>query len=87
MVTNHLVDDEAKEFFAELGIEIGLCGKLAEPRDLLLFAGRVGGRQAVERLVKPNRLGDAKPFREHVDQRRINVVDAAAIARQLLVRW
>lgn len=44
MVPNDLVDDEAKERLAELGVEAGDVGEFAETSDLHRFAVGVGRR-------------------------------------------
>lgn len=78
MMANDLVDDEADELLTEIGIELGLFGKAAQPRDLPLLARGVGRGQVVRGLVGAHRLGDAEPLGQHVDQRGVDVVDARA---------
>ena len=82
MVADDFVDDEAEELLAELGVEVGACRQRPQPRDLGLLTPRVGGRERVVGLVKPHGLGDAEALRQHVDDRGVDVVDAAAVARQ-----
>ncbi len=45
VMADHLVDDEAQEFLREVRIEMRRLGEPAQPRDLLLLAPRIGGRQ------------------------------------------
>ena len=85
VVADHLVDDEAQEFLRKLGIELRLCRQLSQPRDLTLLAAGVGGGQVVQRLVAANRLRHLETLGEHVDQRRIDIVDALAISVQQFV--
>ena len=79
-MADHLVDDEPQELFPEIGIELGVFGQPAESRDLALLTRRVGWRKRVFGLVGAHRLGDAEPLGEHMDQRRIDVVDAGTEA-------
>lgn len=46
MVADHLIDDDAQEFLAEFGVEIGLPGQPAQARDL----GGIGRWQSARRL-------------------------------------
>src|SRR3546814_2153300 len=69
MVADNLVDDEAQEFFREFGVEVGAFGERSQPLDLRLFTRAVGGRQAVDGLVLPPRLGDLESFGQHENQR------------------
>ena len=80
MVADHFVDDETQEFLAEVGIELRVLGQFAQPGDLALFPAGIGRGQGVGGLVGANRLGDAEAFGQHVDQRRIDIVDARAVA-------
>ena len=86
MVADHLVDYEAQELLAEIGVEIGIAGQRAQPGDLLHLAHRVGGGQAVLGLVATDRLGHLEPLGEHEDQRGVDIVDALAIAGKRLIR-
>ena len=72
----------ADERLAELGIEIGLDGERAQALDLLRLPPGVAGREAGSGLVLADCLSDAEPFGQHVDQRRIDVVDALAVTRE-----
>jgi len=82
VVANHFVDDEAQEFLGEFGVEIGLFRQFAQPCDLALFARGIGGRQGHARLVFAYRLSDPEPLGEHVNDRRVDIVDAFAIGRE-----
>lgn len=78
MVPDHFVDDEAKEFFGKLGIEIGLLRQLSQPRDLARLAVGIGRGQGGSGLVFADCLRDPEPFGEHMDDRGIDIVDALA---------
>ncbi len=80
MVADHLVNDEAQEFLGEIGIETGVGGQLAQARDLPFLTPRIGGRQVVRRLVFAHRLRDLEAFGQHEHQRRVDIVDAFAVA-------
>ena len=82
MVANDLLDDEAQELFPEFGIELGLLRDRAQARNLPVFALGISRLERVQRLVNPYRLGNSEPFRQDVDQRGVDVVDALAIAGQ-----
>src|SRR3546814_10045283 len=53
--------------------------------DLALFAARISGGQAFARLQFADRLGHLEPLGEHIDERRVDIVDALAVAAQLVV--
>ena len=57
VMADHLINNEAQEFLAELGIEIRIPGQAAQPRDLGFLAAGIGRRQAARRLVAADRLG------------------------------
>lgn len=78
VVADHLGDDEIQQFLGERGVEPGALGELAEPGDLAGFAGRVGGRQVVCGFEEADLLGAFEPFGQHMDDCRVDVVDAAA---------
>ena len=80
MVPDHFVDHEANELLAEFGIEIGFDRQRAQAFDLKRLAARIARRETGLGLVLAYRLGDAEAFGEHVDQRRVDVVDALTIA-------
>jgi octaprenyl-diphosphate synthase len=82
MVADHFIDDEAQEFFAEVGVELGVFGQFAQAGDLAFFAAGVAGGQGVGGFVFADRLCDAESFGQHVDEGRIDIVDAGAIACQ-----
>ncbi len=85
MMADHLVDDEAQEFLAEFGVELGFGGEPAQPRDLRRFARGIGGGQVVGGLVATDRLRHLEAFGEQVDQGGIDIVDALAITVQRFV--
>ncbi len=85
MVADHLINDEAQEFFRKFRIEIGFGGEFAQPGDLALLAHRVGGGQVGFGLEPPDRLGDLEPLGQQEHQCRINAINALAIALQRLV--
>ena len=78
MMSDDLIDDEADELLAKIGVEIGLFGKLSEARDLAFLTRWVGRRKVLFSLVGPNGLGDPKAFRQDMDQRGVDVVDTRA---------
>jgi len=78
MMTDHLLDDKGQELLCKIGIELGCPGKGPQPFDLGGFARRIGGRQPVLRLIFPNLLCAFEPFREKMDERGIDIVDAVA---------
>ncbi len=53
MVADHLVDHEADELLAELGVELGLDRQRAQALDLARLAAGVAGRQAGLALYSP----------------------------------
>ena len=85
MVADDLVDDEAQELLRELGIELRVLRQRAQAGNLLGLARRVGRGQGVGRLVFAHGLGDAKPLRQDMDQRGIDIVDAAPEGGELRV--
>ena len=85
MVADHFIDNEAQELFAKLRIEIGLFRQGPQPGDLTFLAIRIGGRQRDLRLILTDRLRDPKPLGQHVDQRGVDIVDAAAKDRELRI--
>ena len=82
VVADNLVDDEAQEFFAELGIELGLLGQRPQAGDLPFLSRRIGGGQGIPRLVTPDRLGDPEALGQHVNQGRVDIVDALAVSAE-----
>ncbi len=85
MVADHFVDDEAQELFGEFRVEVRFLGQLAQARNLLLLPSRIGRGQGVGRLVLADRLRDAEPLRQDVDQGGVDIVDAAAEGGELRV--
>ena len=84
-MADHLIDDEAQEFFREVGVEIGIRRKLAQAADLPFFPAGIGGRQGVRRLIFADRLRDLEALGEHEHEGGVNVVDALAIPLQSVV--
>ena len=80
VMADHFADDEVEELFREIGIELRVVGKAAQPGDLRLLTRRVGRRQAVGGLEHAHRLGAAEALGQHVDERGVDVVDRSAIA-------
>ncbi len=76
MVADDFVDDEVEELLGEGRIEIGLCGEFAESGDLTRLARCIGGRHVVLGFEASDPLGAFEPFRKHVNEGRIDVVDA-----------
>lgn len=82
MMTNHFIDDEPQEFLGENGIELRIGGQFAQPLDLLLLAARIGGRKFVFGLEAADCLRDLEPFCKHIDQSRVDIIDALPILFQ-----
>jgi len=78
MVPDHFLDDEAKELFREIRVEFGGLGQCTKACNLHLFAGGVGGWQAMLGLIFSDRLGAFEAFCQQVDQRRVDIVDAVS---------
>ena len=76
VVANHFPDHKGEKFFREVGIELGLNRKGAEPGDLGSLTLRISRRQIVLGLVDANRLRAFEPLRQQMDQRRIDIVNA-----------
>ncbi|MDR7256584.1 hypothetical protein J2X47_000748 [Sphingomonas sp. BE270] len=84
-MTNDLVDDEAEELLAEIGIEIRIMGKASQPRDLCFFTTRIGRRQTSLGLIATDRLRGLEAFGEQKDEGGIDIVDALAVSVQRFV--
>jgi len=82
VVPDDLVDDEAQEFLAEIGIELRIFCQFAQSRDLAFLPPGIGRGKVHLRLVGADRLGDAEALRQDMDQRGIDVVDAGAVSGQ-----
>ena len=82
MMADYFLDDEAQELFAKIRVQLRLCRQLAQPGDLAFLARGVRWGQGMCGLIGAHRLGDAKPFGQHMDQRGIDIVDAGAIGGQ-----
>ncbi len=76
MVADYLFNNEAQELFAEFRVQIGLFRQFAEALDLPCFAGGVCRRKRDPGLVLTNGLRDSKPFRQHMNDCSIDIVDA-----------
>jgi hypothetical protein len=85
MMADHFVDDEAQELLGKIGVELGVFREFAQARNLLFLAARIGGRQTIFGFVTPHRLRHLEPFRQHEDQRGVDIVDAVAILVQLRI--
>ena len=82
MMVDDLGNDEAQELLREHRVETGLDCERPQTSDLLLLAGRVGGRQADLRLVAADLLRDLEPLGEQVDEGGVDVVDARPVTRR-----
>ena len=85
VMADHFVDNEAKEFFGKIGIELGIAGELAKPVDLSFLARRVGWGQRRLCLMFTHSLGNFEAFGEHEHQRRVDIVDTVAVAFEDIV--
>jgi len=72
-----------RNFSAKAGSSLAFSAR-AQPFDLPGLAGRVGGRELVPRLEPADLLGALEALGEHVDDGRVDVVDAVAQPLQLL---
>lgn len=86
MMADHLINDKAQEFLAEIGVKIGVACQRTQTGDLLHLALGIGRGQAVLGLMAANGLGDLEAFGEQEHERGVNIVDALAIAAQCFVR-
>ncbi len=84
MVANHFRYDEVQELLRKVGIQIRAYRQRAQPLDLFGLARLVGGGQAFLRLEFAHSLRDSKPFRQHIHQGGVDIVDAGTIAGQAL---
>jgi hypothetical protein len=75
MMPNDFLHDEVQEFFGEIGVEMGIDSQSAKTLDLTLFASRVSRGEAPFGLQHAHCLCAAEAFGQHMDQRRINIVD------------
>ena len=73
----------ARNFSAKTGSRSASCAQLPQSRDLLLLAARVRRRHTARGLEHPDLLGRLEPLGQQVDQRGVDVVDAAAQPREL----
>ena len=79
MVLDDFLNNEIQEFLGKRRVQIGLCCKCCEPRNLRCFARRVGRRKVVFSLKHPYRLGMLEAFPERVDEDRVEAVNAFAV--------
>src|SRR5690349_24605223 len=78
VMADHFLHDEVEELLRKIRVEFGIVGQDPKPRDLLSLAPRIGRRQAMRRLELAHRLRAFEPLRQQMDERGIDVVDAAA---------
>ena len=78
VVVDDLGDDEGEELLGEDRVKTGLGGERAEPGDLSLFAGLVCRWHPCSGLEGTDLLRALEALGEQVDQRSVDVVDAAA---------
>lgn len=76
MMADHLIDDEAQEFFGKYWIELRIFRELAKPRDLAFLPAWIGWWQGILCLETAYRLCDLEPLGQHIDQGRVDIVDA-----------
>ena len=77
-MADDFLDHEGEEFFREIGVEIGRFGQGAKPLDLFHLALGIGAGQVQFGLQLADALSTFEPFGQHMDQGRINIVDAVA---------
>ena len=83
VMPDHFLMTKFRNFSAKSGSRCASVGQLAKARDLLLLARRVGRRQTVLGLEHADRLGAAEALGQHVDQRRVDIVDRGAVVGKL----
>ncbi len=76
VVADHFINDETQKLLAELWIKVRFFRKRTQPRNLPLLARGVCRRQRYLGLVFAHRLRDAKALCKHMNDRRIDIVDA-----------
>lgn len=81
-----LGDDEVEPLLGEDGVEFRVDREGLEARNLTGLAGRIRGRQFVFGLETPDLLRAPEALREHVDEGRIDVVNAPSQGVQLVHR-
>ncbi len=84
-MTDHLINHKAQKFLGKIRIEISSLGQSAQPFNLRRLATGISRGQLVFRFIASNRLGDLEAFSQHEHQRRVDVVNTFAIARQHLI--
>ena len=85
MVVDDLIHDEAEEFLAEGWIEASRIGEGTKASDLHALTVRISGRKPDLCLVFADAFGDLEALSEHMDERRIDVVDAVATFTEYLI--
>ena len=83
VVPDDLFDDEGQELLGEDRVEVRLVRQLPQARDLLHLAARVRRRHPAGGLEHADLLGRLEALGQQVDQRGVDVVDAAAQPRKL----
>ena len=79
---NHLGDNEVEPLLCEFGVEVRVFGERAQARDLAHLAVGVARGHAVLGLQFADLLRATKPLGEHVNERGVDVIDAAAQREQ-----
>ena len=82
VVLDDFADDELKEAFGELRIEISVDSELFQPRDLIALAVRIRGGQGVFSFEPTNSLSMFEPFAERIDEDRVEAINALAVLAQ-----
>jgi hypothetical protein len=75
---NDLLDHEPQKLLGKIRIKMSVIGERPKAIDLLFLALKIGWREAVRSLQLANFLGALEPFRQQIDQSRINVINAGA---------
>ncbi len=78
MVVDDLLYDESQEFLREFRIEPRALCQTAQARHLLGLTSRVGWRHAQPRLQLADLLRAPETLGQHMDDRRIDVIDTAS---------
>jgi octaprenyl-diphosphate synthase len=84
-MADHFFDDEAQKLFRKVRIQLRGLRDLAQSRDLLGLASRIGWRQTVLCFVMANGLRDFETLGQQTDQGGVNIVDALPIGVELCV--
>src|SRR5690606_28436460 len=78
VMPDNFSDDEVKEFFGKIWVEIGSLRQRTKALDLQFLAVGIGCCQSPFSLKNTHRLSAAKAFGQHMDQRGIDIVDRSA---------